>query len=263
MIIIDEPENKLEQLLRLSVSEPAHRPEFHQVLMDSSLFVLGETGDQRDGEKLLVEGSSLSLQHWEKEDGSTLIPIFTSLEVMNDVIDTDERYLEIPAETLFEMTLGEVLVLNPESEYSKEFLPAEVETLLAGELVQKTTARSLGEVMIGNPEQYPALLIDSLTTLFSKHRQLKSAYLGMIHEPGQENKPNLIIGLLGDGDLGVLIQEAATVAWDTLDDGDAVDFMVIEKGDEGIAEYFFNETKPFYEDRWGVKMEPYTTPGKA
>jgi hypothetical protein len=266
MNIIDEPENKLEQLLRLAATEPAHRPEFCQVLMASPLFVLGETGDEKEGEKQLTEGSSLSLQHWEKDDGSTVIPIFTSLEAMNDVIETDERYLEIPAQTLFEMTLGEELILNPESEYSKEFLPAEIETLLAGGMMQEATERVMddeGEVFIGEPGVYPARLVDSLTTLFSKHRELKSAYLGMIHEIGQEDKPNLIIGLLGDGDLEGVIQEAAAVAWDTTEEDEVVDFMVIEPGDEGISEYFLNETKPFYEGRWGSKMEPYSTPGKA
>lgn len=266
MNIIEEPENKLEQLLRLAATEPAHRPEFVKVLMASPLFVLGESGDEKEGEKQMAEGSSLSIQHWERDDGTTVIPIFTSLEAMNEVIEADERYLEIPATILFEMTLGEELILNPESEYSKEFLPSEVEVLLAGGLMQEATERLVeeeGEVFIGEPEHYPALLVDSLTTLFSKHRELKSAYLGMIHEIGQEETPNLIIGLLGDTDLESVIQEAATVAWDTTDEDEVVDFMVIEAGDEGISDYFLNECKPFYEGRWGAKMEPYSTPGKA
>lgn len=266
MNIIEEPENKLEQLLRLAATEPAHRPEFCRVLMASPLFVLGDTGDDAEGERQLLEGSSLSIQHWEREDGATVIPVFTSLEAMNNVIESDEHYLEIPAQTLFEMTLGEELILNPESEYSKEFLPAEVESLLAGGLLQEATELVMGdegEVFIEQPAHYPARLVDSLTTLFSKHPELKSAYLGMIHELGSEEEPNLIIGLLGEGNLENLIQEAATVAWDTTEEDEVVDFMVIEDDEEGISGYFLKETRPFYESRWGSKMEPYSTPGKA
>lgn len=266
MNIIDEPENKLESLLRLATTEPAHRPEFCKVLMQSPLIVLGESGDQLEGEKNLEEGSSLSIQHWEKEDGSSVIPVFTSLEAMQASIEADESYLEIPAQALFEMTLGTILMLNPDSKFGKELLPEEIESLLAGGLGQHAIERTIPEqteVMIGEPEQYPARLVDSLTTLFSKHNNIKAAYLGLIHDAGQDEQPNLIIGLQGEGDLNAVIQEAGAVAWDTTEEDEAVDFMIIEQGDEGIAEYFFNETKPFYERRWGSKMEPYKEPGQA
>jgi len=266
MNIIDEPENKLESLLRLAASEPAHRPEFCKVLMQSPLLVLGESGDSLEGEKHLEEGSSLSIQHWEQDDGTSVIPVFTSLETLQSSIESDESYLEIPAQALFEMTLGSILMLNPDSEYGKEFLPEEIESLLAGGIGQHAIERTIehqAEVMIGEPEHYPALLVDSLTTLFSKHNNVKAAYLGMVHDPAQDEQPNLLIGLQGEGDLHAVIQEAGAVAWDTTDEEEVVDFMIIEQGDEGIAEYFFNETKPFYDSRWGSKMEPYSEPGKA
>lgn len=266
MNIIDEPENKLESLLRLATTEPAHRPEFCRLLLQSPLFVLGESEEHVEGEQNLVEGSSLSIQHWEKENGSSVIPVFTSLEALQSSIEADESYLEIPAQALFEMTLGSVLMLNPDSEYGKEFLPQEVESLLAGGLGQHAVERTIEqqtEVIIGEPQHYPARLVDSLTTLFSKHSNIKAAYLGLIHDAGQDEQPNLIVGLQGEGDLIAVIQEAGAVAWDTTEEDEAVDFMIIEQGDEGIAEYFFNETRPFYERRWGEKMEPYKEPGQA
>ncbi len=266
MQIIDEPENRLESLLRLAATEPAHRPEFYQLLLQSPLFVLGEAEAVAEDGEQVAQGSNLSLLHWEKADGSTVIPVFTSLQAMYESIDADESYLEIPAQALFEMTLGEELVLNPDSEYGKELMPTEIESLLTGNVGQQALERVVEqstEVTIGQPEHYPVQLVDSLTTLFSKHDNVSAAYLGLIHDAGQDEHPNLIIALQGEGDLQAVIQEAGAVAWDTTEDEEVVDFIIIEQGDEGIAEYFLNETKPFYERRWGSKMEPYKEPGKA
>ncbi len=265
MNIIDEPENRLESLLRLAATEPAHRPEFNKLLLQSPLFVLGEAEQEANDDGLVPEGSNLGLLHWEKEDGSTVIPVFTSLQAMQDSIEADESYLEIPARALFEMTLGEDLVLNPGSEYGKDLMPAELESLLSGSsdhAVERVLAQS-SEISIGQPEHYPAKLVDSLTTLFSKHDNIAAAYLGLIHDPEHDEQPNLIIGLQGEGDLQAVIQEAGAVAWDTTDDEEVVDFIIIEKGDEGIAEYFLNETEAFYDRHWGARIEPYSDPTKV
>jgi len=266
MKVIDEPENQLERLLRLAAKEPAHRPEFYRVLLDSPVFVLGSTDDEAMGEKYLEEGSSLSLVNWEKEDGGSVIPFFSSFDTLQASIEEDVNYLELPARALFEMTQGAHLIMNPHSEFGKEFLPDEVALLLDDQLGTQSEVRTIEketEVMMGQPEQYPVHLVDSLTTLFSKHDVVKAAYLGLIHDTTQDEQPNLIIGLQGDGDFDAVIREAGTVAWDTTDEDEVVDFIVIDKEDDGIAEYFLNETKPFYERSWGSKITPFTEPGQA
>jgi len=36
----ESPENQLERLLPLAAEEPAHRPEFHRLLLQSTVYVL-------------------------------------------------------------------------------------------------------------------------------------------------------------------------------------------------------------------------------
>src|SRR5690554_4353683 len=68
-------ENKLEEILRLAADEPAHRPQFCEVLLSSQVFLLGTTGvPGTDGEVNLEAGSKIQIQHWEKADGSPVIP---------------------------------------------------------------------------------------------------------------------------------------------------------------------------------------------
>ena len=267
MNIIDEPESKLDRLLRLAATEPAHRPEFCRHLLESQVYVIGSTGNDEPGEKYLDKGSTISLQSWERPDGSTAIPFFTSLLNLQKSVETETSYLELPVRVLFEMTLGSELMINPHSEYGKEFLPEEIESLLKNGIIQEARQRLIEEeteILIGEPDSYPSVMIDSLTTLFSKHPQVAAAYLALIQDEGADEEPNLIIGLQGEGELDTVIQEAAAVAWDTTADDEVVDFVILDEDDEdGISEYFLKESRPFYERSWGSKLKDNVITGKA
>ncbi|WP_237048186.1 hypothetical protein [Musicola keenii] len=63
----------------------------------------------------------------------------------------------MPARTLFEITRGATLFLNPKSDCGKEFLPYEVEQLLAGGLSQAPEQRVVekdAHVLLGQPAHY-------------------------------------------------------------------------------------------------------------
>ena len=62
--------NELEDLLEKAATEPAHRPAFFRALLESTVWVHGTAAQ---GEAV-VEDSALDLQHWEKEDGTSVIP---------------------------------------------------------------------------------------------------------------------------------------------------------------------------------------------
>ena len=60
----------LKNLLEKAATEPAHRPAFFRTLLESTVWVPGTAAQ---GEAV-VEDSALDLQHWEKEDGTSVIP---------------------------------------------------------------------------------------------------------------------------------------------------------------------------------------------
>lgn len=53
--------NRLEEVLVLAATEPAHRPEFFQLLLASDAWVPGESSAQQ-----LDATTPVDLQHWEK-----------------------------------------------------------------------------------------------------------------------------------------------------------------------------------------------------
>lgn len=262
-------ENKLEEILRLAADEPAHRPEFCEVLLNSTIYVLGNTGmpeGYKEEEVTLKAGSNIQIQNWEKPDGSPVIPFFSSLEVLQKSIQSEDSYIALPARALFEMTLGAELFLNPRSDYGKEFLPEEVQHLLSIGISQAPSQRIVEketQVLLGQPSTYPSKMIDSLTQLFPKHNNVNKAYLALMHDASVDKKPHLIIGIEADGDIEKVMREAGNVAGDTSPEGDPVDLYRVDQNEPGLSQYFINETKPFYEKSWGSKLKSWVGVGKA
>ncbi|HUW54755.1 MAG TPA: SseB family protein [Rhodanobacter sp.] len=131
-------ENSLEHALRVAVTDPSSLADFYRELLESEVYVIGssvvEEGDSvqdEDGAVPLQPEVRVSIQSWLRSDGSPVTPLFSSLSVLQRSITRQMSYLLLPARTLFELTAGAALVLNPKSDYSKELLPHEVASLLA------------------------------------------------------------------------------------------------------------------------------------
>ncbi|WP_369789978.1 enhanced serine sensitivity protein SseB [Rouxiella sp. WC2420] len=255
-------ENELERLLRLSVTQAAYRPAFYQLLLDSTVWVLGDAG-QQDGDLAseINAGSELNLLHWEKQDGSSIIPFFSSVEVLERAAagesEDEQSFVALPAKILFEMTQGEELFLNPKSEYGKELYPSEITMLLNTGGLSVPTELVLdaeSQLLIGQPEEYPSAIVDALTTLFSQKKPVRRAFLALIHDKTVDPEPNLLIGIEADGseaEVDALIREAGNVASETSPDDKPVDFCVVNEKERGLSHYLVSHTQPFYQRKWG------------
>ncbi|PHS03794.1 MAG: endopeptidase IV, partial [Blastopirellula sp.] len=181
-------------------------------------------------------------------------------------IQTEESFVALPARSLFKMTLGATLFLNPKSEYGKEFFPQEVEHLLSVGLSQSPEQRTVEkdtEVLIGQPTNYPSRMVDSLTQLLSKHSNVKKGYLAFMHDTSVDEKPHLIVGIEAEGDIEKVMREAGNVASDTAPENEPVDLYRVNENDTGLSQYFINQTEPFYEKKWGSKLKSWLGIGKA
>ncbi|WP_413529121.1 enhanced serine sensitivity protein SseB [Rahnella inusitata] len=259
-----EGENELERLLRLSVTAAAWRPAFYQMLLDSTVFVLGDAGQdnaQTQGSVAITAGSELNILHWEKQDGSSIIPFFSSVDVLEKASagesPDEQAFVALPARVLFEMTQGEELFLNPKSEYGKEFYPSEVTQLLSNGGLNAPSELVLdkeSQLLIGQPEEYPSAMIDALTTLFTQKKPVRRAFMALIHDKTVDDQPNLLIGVEADGDeheIDALIREAGNVAAETSPDDRPVDFCIVSEKERGISHYLISHTQPFYQRKWG------------
>src|SRR6266511_361209 len=190
-------DNVLELALMLATSEPAHRPEFFRLLLESTIFILGSSGQMDEGSFTLKANTQIQIQNWVKPDGSSVIPFFSSLRALQLAIQSDEPYIALPARTFFDITRGAELILNPRSQYGKEFTPAEDEALLSEGVSQLAEQRGVEkdpQVLLGQPANYTSDMVASLSTLLAKHSNVKAAYLALMHDVSRDEKPHLIVG---------------------------------------------------------------------
>ncbi|CNK46590.1 enhanced serine sensitivity protein SseB [Yersinia aldovae] len=263
-----DEDQSLESLLKLAATESIHRTAFFRALLDATVLVLVDDSDKciEDGEMTFTAGNGVNILHWEKQDGESVIPFFTSPEVLQQALDMAENqdidsekqpFVAMPVRVLFEMTQGAHLFLNPKSEHGKEFWPQEVAMLLEnGGLAQpaEMVVDKESQILLGQPEEYPAAMVDALIQLFSQRKPVRRAFLALMHDKNVDDQPNLLIGLEVEGpedEVDQLIQEAGNVASDNAPDDRPVDFCVVSEKERGVSHYLMTHTQAFYQRRWG------------
>ncbi|MBS1203379.1 MAG: enhanced serine sensitivity protein SseB [Proteobacteria bacterium] len=252
---MSESKNELETLLEQAATEPAYRPAFFRTLLESTVWVPGTVAE---GEAI-VEDSALDLQHWEKDDGNSVIPFFSSLEALQQAVSEEQAFVVMPARTLFEMTLGETLFLNAKLPTGKEFTPRELSHLVGTEsspLSQQEVLEGGTALLLSEVAEPPAQMVDSLTTLFKSIGTVKRAFLCSIKEKTDE-QPNLLIGIEAEGDIEEIIHAAGSVATDTLPGDEPIDICQVVEGEKGISHFMLAHITPFYERRWGSFLRDF------
>ncbi|MBK0017348.1 MAG: enhanced serine sensitivity protein SseB [Enterobacter cloacae] len=254
---MSETKNELETLLEQAATEPAYRPAFFRTLLDSTVWV---PGNAAEGEAV-VEESALDIQHWEKDDGTSVIPFFTSLAALQQAIDDEQAFVVMPARTLFEMTLGETLFLNAKLPTGKEFTPREISHLVGEEgspLSQQEVLEGGTALLLSEVAEPPAQMVDSLTTLFKSIKTVKRAFICSIKEQA-DAQANLLIGIEAEGDIEEIIHAAGSVATDTLPGDEPIDICQVAEGEKGISHFMLAHITPFYERRWGSFLRDFKT----
>jgi hypothetical protein len=238
-------ENKLEAILRLASTEAGYRPEFYRLLLSENLVVLTDGNSVGGGERVLEEDTEVNLVTFKSGE----IPVFTSTDRIFDKGGVKEKvpFLEVNGRSLLDMTRGAKLLLNPYSDYAKELLPNEIESMLNGTILgesrEKITVKQDTKVLLAQPKDYPTDMVNALKIIFSNHSTVKNAYLALMSD-GTNPKPNLIFAIEADGDFQTIVDEAGFTAQQFLLPDDVVNFVKI--GKSGLDDYFINETTPFY-----------------
>ncbi|MEJ2124797.1 MAG: enhanced serine sensitivity protein SseB C-terminal domain-containing protein [Alphaproteobacteria bacterium] len=244
-----DPQNELERLLIKAMSDAASRPLFYRELAQSNIFTVQRDAPSAERQEHTINaGETIEIHHIEYE-GQQYIPIFSSLAQLQAVTSSDVAYLEVNALDFMKITLGTPLLLNPGSEYGKEFPPSEVAAILDGSLWQTTEEYSLTQetqIMIGDPATHPDELINALESFFATKPQVRRAWLAHFYNPSDELPPHTLIAFECDGDYRDILQEAGVVIQGVEVPDPPVDLLPIT-GEGGLEDYFLNEAEPFYQ----------------
>lgn len=246
-----EPVDFLAEALKKATQEPAYWPDFFPILMKSTVFILGSVeGSAADAPRpVAVSTNEISVFTWRKDDGTTVVPFFSSLIALQRAIDQQSPFVQIPVRTLLEMTKGAFLTLNPKSECSKEFSPKEVEALLSSgvtNLPDVHVNRESRQVAMGEPANQPEQMVSSLALFFKKHKTVRSAHLALMTDLSNGNSQQLVIGIEVEGEFDQIIREAGVIVKNTGPGGVPIMMTIVGPGRSEISDYFLTQSRAFY-----------------
>lgn len=204
-------QNKLEEALVQAVKDPQGAGAFLRLLLESELLVLGTVeGQENATDRFSVQpGSKVALVTGEK-DGRKFLPVFTSLARMQEYVREESRYLSINGRALLDLTRGAPVILNPASDYGREFTPDEVARLLDG-----GTRRPMQ--MIGQ-KAYPPGMVETLNAVFAEHPAVAAAWMIEVTFADQDGAPHPLVGIEMDahGDMAALMADIERAAQNAL-----------------------------------------------
>jgi hypothetical protein len=234
-----------ELLLQKAADNPSYRAEFIKRLLTENFFII--TNNKIGAEGLVKLEAGMNVNVFILKDGR--VPIFTSTDRIFDkgIIKKEVQFLEAKGKDIFEFLKGASLILNPYSDYGKEFNPEEVERVLNGTYFnsRQIVIEKASEVRIGRPAKYPTEVVKSLVKLFSSKPDVSAAYVAWIHDPATPDPPHYIFAIKTTGDWGIISEEAGSLVQQILGYEEIVDFLHLKK--EGfLNEYFNSEVQPFY-----------------
>jgi hypothetical protein len=240
-----EPQNVLEQLLLLAVTEEQARPAFYQALLQEEiLMILAPKEGQEFGEVVITEGQEIQLQIL--SDGK--LPIFTSPARLTDGgQDAPVSYVRVPGHAFFSMVQGQDCVLNPFSPAGKPLPKEEIAALLAGQLTNAPApAGGDAQVMLSQPADYPTALVEALKAWCTAQGHISAAYLAQMQMAHEPEVPRLLLAFETSSPDPAFMQELGPVLQGQTAQFQFVDLMILDKNSEEGVNPYFRTVEPFY-----------------
>jgi SseB protein C-terminal domain len=104
---------------------------------------------------------------------------------------------------LLKITRGARLILNPGSDFGKELLPEEVESIIDGSILRPRESYVVDrptQVMLGQPARYPTELVEVLKRVFKRHDGVRAAFLAHFVNPAKDATAHTLIAIDAAGD---------------------------------------------------------------
>lgn len=232
-----QPEN-IDEIFELASKDPSYRPLFYRTILEMDLYVLiYPNANIPTGKSISKEGTRLQVRTL--KEGK--IPLFTSKEKIFDdgVIKGQVNYVALNGKVMFEMFKNApMILLNPYSRPSKEFLPDEIKKLIDGELFKADEERQIKpgtSIQLGIPANYPNDLVASLKKYCDTREEIKGGYLALVSGLSSDEPPHILIGLELMESSNEIFGEVAEAISGHIPEGEAVD-MINVAGNDATAQ---------------------------
>lgn len=123
------PLKRIEEVLVLAGDDTQKQKEFYELLLTTHFYVAGSV----EAEESATEGT-VRLRYFQGE-GRWIVPFFTQLEFVKEVLPEGTPLITIRGKELFENLDAEATaVLNVGTEFNKTFIPQEIADIASGRI---------------------------------------------------------------------------------------------------------------------------------
>ena len=176
-------------------AEPAERPAFARALMDAQIVLVlvpdGPITSGPDGNAVIPEGTKMTLPSAVRGE-ERLIPFFTARSRAQTWYRNDHVAVPEQVRDLFARYPGAPFVLNPGSDFGKDFTPGEVARMLAGDFdlsgPQAITTTAPQQIMLAHPKEIPTVLIEALARELAGVKSVRGAWLMLAMRAGESEQ---------------------------------------------------------------------------
>ena len=188
------------------------------------------------------------IQTWQR-DGQGIVPVFSSHARLQEFAEETKlqeyEHSAVNGRELLTILRTAHVILNPVSDYGKEFYPHEIEGLLDGSELKRLKIIAVDEsqpVLLSQPINYPAQLVEALKVSFARDKTVKRAYLAQAHQPAIRQSAQLVVGIEADSNYNP--SAAMTIAQESLREEEFISFLRL--GSDTVSTYLRESTQPFY-----------------
>lgn len=226
----------LENLLERASREPGGRAAFYRALLESRLYIPGET----DAQGAYIRPYDL--------DGKVTIFIFSTEEKLAARLGAETGSIMLAGHILFAaLPAFDRLLLDDGSPVSKEFTRSEVAAIIDRSIltIEDADEQSCGTSILGQPKNYPVPLMEELKKSLPLRPEITAAYIAQLQESAT-SAPRIVIAFdttMDDESFALLCSRAETLAVAV----GAPDVIFTRLGDDALGEYLRSETEAFYQ----------------
>lgn len=237
----------LDNFKRRAIENKLEEPAFFRTLLEATVYAHVPLSDP---------SGRLRLLQFTRPDGQTVLPFFTTEAQARTAAKSAARIVALYGRQLMELTRGAVLMLDP-NDYSCTLYPEEIAVLLAtGHVgpIQPAPMPAGSPMWVGETEDPPAWMIDTLTELYARLPFVESGYLLQIAPPDQPDQLQLLLVIRADAphqeraarDTIAAIQQRCHELDKSLD-------VTVHNSAEPTASMLAGSA-PFYARSWGSRL---------
>jgi hypothetical protein len=243
-----EPENELEAALVAAATDVNRRQTFLPLLIEAQVFVAfaadREFESRPDGTATIPAGTRLNPRLITR-NGITHLPFFSAASRARAMFTDSHIILPDTTRAMFERYPGSPFVLNPGSDYGRDFPAAEVARLLAGDFGASHNTVIVTEpakVLLSQPLPYPVALTEVLKPVFAAQASVEAAYLAQADFQNGDRHPVIALKLADAGWRATMNAMQLDLKRALADRG-LVDFVPYQGGP---FDDYFSDVAPFY-----------------